>query len=85
MGIPGVNFTAFFLNSSQDSGERGKAKSKQSGPHNESIAEGAMDEEEDRSGKAAAGQIPDEFRKEAVFTPACLFCQKRKRKNRACR
>ncbi len=58
---------ASFINSSQDLGERGKARSKRSGPNDESIAEGSMDEEEDRSGKAAAGRIPDEFTKGAPY------------------
>ena len=57
---------ASFINSSQDSGERGKARSKRSVPNDEFIAEGAMNEEEDRYGKAAAGRIPDEFMKEAA-------------------
>ncbi len=55
---------ATFINSSLDLDERGKAGSKRSGPHEESIAL-AMDDEEDRSGKAAAGRIPDEFMKVA--------------------
>ncbi|MBF8262984.1 MAG: hydrolase [Parachlamydiales bacterium] len=58
---------AFFINSSQSSGERGTAGSERSGSNDESIAEGAMDEEEDRSGKAAAGRTPDEFMKEAIL------------------
>ena len=41
-----VKAAAFSINSSQDSGERGTARSKRSGPNDESIAEGAMDEEE---------------------------------------
>ncbi|MBF8263468.1 MAG: hypothetical protein HW387_1133 [Parachlamydiales bacterium] len=45
---------AFFIIPTQDAVGRGKARSKQSGPNDESIAEGSMDEEEDQSGKAAA-------------------------------
>lgn len=41
-----ASFTIF----TQDSGERGKAGLKRSVPHDEAIAEGAMAEEEDRSG-----------------------------------
>ncbi len=52
---------AIFTNSSQGSSERGKAGSKRSGPNDELIAEGAMGEEEDRSGEAAADRTPDEF------------------------
>jgi len=52
---------AFFINSSQSSSERGAARSERSNPNDESIAEGAMDEEEDRSGKAAAGRTSDEI------------------------
>ena len=56
---------ASFINSSQGLGERGKVRSKRSGPNDEPIAEGAMGEEEDRSGKAAASRTSDEFMKEA--------------------
>lgn len=56
---------AIFINSSLDSGERGKARSKRGAPHDEAIDEGSMAEEEDRSGKAAAGRRPDEFMKVA--------------------
>lgn len=55
---------AAFINSSQKSAERGKARSKPSGLTEEGMA-GAMHDEEDRSGKAAAGRFPDEFMKAA--------------------
>ena len=55
---------AIFINSSQDSAGRGKARSKRSGLHEEGMAK-AMSDEEDRSGEAAAGRIPDEFMKVA--------------------
>jgi len=56
---------ATFINSSQDLAERGKAGSKRSGLNEEDMAS-AMSDEEDRSGDAAAGQIPDEFMKVAA-------------------
>jgi len=56
---------AIFINSSQDLAERGKARSKRSGLNEEDMAS-AMSDEEDRSGKAAAGKIPDEFMKVAA-------------------
>jgi len=55
---------AIFINSSQDFAERGKAGSKRSGLNEEDMAS-AMSDEEDRSGEAAAGKIPDEFMKAA--------------------
>ena len=68
-----IDHAASFINSSQDSGERGKARSKRSGPNDESIVEGAMDEEKNRSGKAAAGRIPDELMKEADTSAEVFF------------
>ena len=59
--------TATFINSSEDLAERGKARSKRSSLNEEGMAE-AMSDEEDRSGKAVAGQIPDEFMKVAGKT-----------------
>jgi hypothetical protein len=61
----GAAKTATFTNSSQDLGERGKAGSKRSGLTEEGMAK-AMSDEEDRSGEAAADQIPDEFVKGAA-------------------
>jgi hypothetical protein len=49
-------------------GERGKARSKRSGRTEEGMMR-AMSDEEDRSGEAAADQIPDEFVKVAGNTP----------------
>jgi len=49
---------AFFTIPTQESGERGKARSKRSAPNDESIAVSAIDDEEDRSGKAAASRLP---------------------------
>ena len=60
-----------FINSSQDSGERGKAKSKRSLPNDEFIAR-AMDEEEDGCGEAVAGRIPDEFMNEGIYRASRL-------------
>ncbi|MBF8263282.1 MAG: Ribonuclease [Parachlamydiales bacterium] len=61
---------AFFTIPTQDASERGKARSKRSDPNDESIAEGAMDEEEDRSGKAAAARISVGIVKEATKVDA---------------
>lgn len=58
---------AIFINSSQDPAERGKARSKPSGLNEEGMAL-AMADEEERPGKAASGQIPDEFMKVANYT-----------------
>jgi len=57
---------AFFTIFTQDSGERGKAGSKRSVPHDEAIPEGTMAEEEDRSGKAAACRSPVKIVEEAT-------------------
>jgi len=59
-----VKQLAIFINSSQDFAERGKARSKRSGLNEEDMAS-AMSDEEDRSGDAAAGKIPDKFMKVA--------------------
>jgi len=53
---------ASFITSAQNSGERSEARSICTP---KSIAEGAIDEAEDRSGKAAAARIPAEIMKEA--------------------
>jgi signal transduction histidine kinase len=53
---------AAFINSSEDLAGRGKAGSKRSGLNKEGMAP-TMFDEEDRSGKAVAGQTPDEFMK----------------------
>ena len=55
---------AIFIISSKNSGERGKSRSKRSVPNEEGMAL-AMFDEEDRSGEAAAGRIPDEVMKVA--------------------
>jgi hypothetical protein len=55
---------ATFTNSSQDSGERGKTRSKLRGLTEEGMVR-TMSDEEDRSGEAAADRIPDEFVKVA--------------------
>jgi len=60
--IPGVKAASFII-STQDSEERSEARSVCTP---KSIAEGAIDEAEGRSGKATAGRIPDEIVKEAV-------------------
>ena len=49
-----MNFNSLVLDKNfTEGGKRAKAKSKRSGPNDESIAGGAMDEEEDRFGKGA--------------------------------
>ncbi|MBF8263466.1 MAG: Glycerol-3-phosphate acyltransferase [Parachlamydiales bacterium] len=67
--------SAFFPIPTQNAGERGKARSKLCCSNDESIAEGAMDEEENRSGKAAADRSSVGIGKEAD--------KSLKRKNRA--
>jgi tetratricopeptide (TPR) repeat protein len=59
--------TATFIISSQDSAERGNTRSKRSGLHEEGMAI-AMSDEENRSGEAAAGRIPDEMMKVAAIS-----------------
>ena len=55
-------YRAIFINSSQDSAERGKTRSKRSALTEKDMAR-AMSDEEDRSGEVAASRIPDEFMK----------------------
>ena len=59
-------FLGYWFNFVQDSGERGKSRSKRSGPNEERMAI-AMGDEEDRSGKAAAGRILHEIKPIASF------------------
>ena len=56
---------AIFTISLQDSAERGKTRSKGNGLNEEAVAK-VMEGDEDRSGKAATGRIPDEIMKAAA-------------------